>query len=410
MAKSYEGSARSWKYDIIFIEPSYWHVSHSDNDIECLVSLTTKIGYEVAVVALNGNSFHNGKGYDVIEIPKCCDFPKIDYVNAELNKIKRFLKRIILDYRRFKYFKKLFNDLDGLAGNYYLGILSLSNFSTLLLFVTSQKKLFLWGIRSYYLSCPKKYTKKNPYRYLKAILLRLIVKAKKNIYLFVSNPMIAEEFYNLGVERNRLIMRPERIIKEKPVFNLNHLPSRFSILSIGSLRPIKNIEFAIESIIDLGIQYTIAGQTSNSYAKHIDSVVSQLNSPHVNRISRYLTNKEYHDIMCNHHFVLICDKADMSVASNGTFFDALLNSRPVIVPDREPFRYYLEKYKVGLMFKDDSKKSLNLAIKNAESLGVRPFLKGIAEFQDDHKLDRVAGAIRRKIPNLNEEHSDRNVS
>lgn len=63
-----------------------------------------------------------------------------------------------------------------------------------------------------------------------------IIHKQKNIYLFVSDTIIRDEFVNLGYERERLVVRPERTTKGiRPVKQRNN--ATVTLLSIGTLRP-----------------------------------------------------------------------------------------------------------------------------------------------------------------------------
>ena len=387
----------STKYDIILIEPSYWHMSHSENDIQCLAEIFCFLGYQVAVATIIKTAFHEGHEYSVIDIPKGENFPDIDYTDTETIKFKRFFKKIILDFRRYSYFKRVFNDIEHLADNFYIGILTVDLLPILISLRSPGKRYFLWGFRSYYLSKPFVFSNKNPYTIAKSILLKSIIRNKNKYFLFVSNHFIKKEFEKLGVSSDNILQRPERILKSPPYFNYKKLTTEFSLVSIGSLRPIKHIEFAINVIREMDILYTIAGKSTNRYAYSIDKQIASLTEDNIKRVKGYLSDDQYVSVIHSAHFVLICDKADLSVASKGTFLDALLNCRPVIAPDCEPFRYYIDKYSIGLKFNNGDTVSLKSTIKEAKRLGVKSFTTNIMKFQNDHLIKNVAQKLEEKI-------------
>ena len=59
--------------------------------------------------------------------------------------------------------------------------------------------------------------------------------------MFVSDTIIRDEFVNLGYERERLVVRPERTTKGiRPVKQRNN--ATVTLLSIGTLRPEKRLD------------------------------------------------------------------------------------------------------------------------------------------------------------------------
>lgn len=72
---------------------------------------------------------------------------------------------------------------------------------------------------------------------------------KANPYqrLFVSNQIILYEHVALGIPPKRMIIREERVVKEKTTPLLEKLTSNVSFLTIGLLRKEKNVDKTIDA-------------------------------------------------------------------------------------------------------------------------------------------------------------------
>ncbi len=394
----------NYKYDFVLLEPSYWHISHSDYDLKCIADILSYLGYKVAVVVFTENHFHDNQQYDKIEIFPSKTFPDIEYVSKEKNKFLKCLKEIVLDFRRYRYFSVILRETSTLTGNLYIGMLTPNVLPVML---ASQKgRYFLWGIRSYYLSNIGFELSRNPFYLIKSVVLKFLIKRNKKFYLFVSNHLICNEFKKILKEKTRIIERPERLIQEMPNQEYRKLSQNFTLLTIGAIRPIKNIEFALDVVKDMNLTYIVAGSYSNAYAEKIRGEIVGMNRKNIIAVNKYLSDEEYVDYLHKAHFVLLSDKEEPSVSSNGTFMDALLNCRPVIVPDREPFKFYIDRYGVGLKYVVDDKGSLKKAIEEARAVGIQHFADNIRKFQKNFHIESVANRLSEKFASLLDVYED----
>ncbi len=69
------------------------------------------------------------------------------------------------------------------------------------------------------------------------------------------------------------------------------------------------------------------------------------------------------------HFLLLCDKKQPSSVTNGTLMEAFINLRPVIAPNYDPYKYYVEKYGLGILYNPEETDSLVDAINKAIKRG-----------------------------------------
>ena len=385
------------RYDFILIEPRYWAISHYNYDQKNLADILFQAGYKVAVINfVQKNDFHKNQKYDLINIFPYHKFPDRENANKENNLILRFVKRIVLDYRRYLFFKEILEELKSFSNNIYLGTQIECSFP-LFLMNYRNKNTFYWGYRSFLITKPINSTKRNPYTALKFYYMSKKIKKNKNIKLFVSNHIIKNEYVNYGIEKERLIYRPERTINKLPKPEFEKLNKKFTLLNVGYLRKEKNLEFSVNCIKNKDIKLIIAGKSNNDYAFTFDKKIQNSKYDNIIRIKGFIPDDEYHDLFMQSHFLLLADKKQKSTVSNGTFLEALLKGRPVIVPDQKPYNYYVNKYQIGLLFENNNEISLLDTINKAKKMGCKYFENNLKKFQKEYLIDEVAKEVKEQL-------------
>jgi len=195
--------------------------------------------------------------------------------------------------------------------------------------------------------------------------------------------MIKFEFEKLGIQANRLIIKPERTIEKIKDANFERLSKSFRLLSIGLIRIDKRIELGIEAlnkVNNIDIEYYICGKNTHiQYEKKLNTLIEK-NEKFV-RINRYLSEEEMLDHLEKCHFLLLCDKKQPSSVTNGTLIEAFINLRPVIAPNYEPYKYYIEKYGLGILYNPEETDSLVNAINKAILKGTFSYHENLINFQ-----------------------------
>ena len=186
-----------------------------------------------------------------------------------------------------------------------------------------------------------------------------------------------------------MILRPERTINQISEFNISALNKGFTVLTVGFIRKDKNLRFSIDVLKNLDLEFVIAGKTDSGHAKVYDEYLEKNNFKNITRVKGYLKEKEYNALFMKSHFVLIVDNPQLSTVSNGTILEALFKGRPLILPDRAPYNWYVNEYGVGLTFKPDDKQSLIKVLEKARELGTEHFIDAIKEFQQKYLLKNV---------------------
>lgn len=299
--------------------------------------------------------------------------------------------------RKNQYMRAVKNFIVDKADAYYCGSYHV-NMSTVLFGL--KKPCFWWGLRSdrFHFSISKFLHK--PHRAINLLIARIKFLSNSNQYLFVSNSFILEEHVRIGIPRNRMIIREERCIENMPTPNYNLLNKSFTFLTIGQLRPDKRIDFTINefSKITTQCQYVLAGKAQESYENVISSSINEHNN--IIRINKFLDYSEFNLLFQQAQFVVLADKQQVGSVTNGTFLESLINFRPVIAPNYNPYKYYIDKYQIGILFDPNVPGDLTNAMQKAIEKGCRYYENNIREFLKTIQFKNLSKKLYHDIFNL----------
>ncbi len=342
----------SKKFDFVLFENAY-HIENHYKDCSLLGFVLHEIGYKVAFA-------------NVFKEDKFCVIDGVQNILLGLNPFSLIKNSILFKKKNNSfsfYFARFIYELytafaiiklNKKAANIYLG--SLTSYTAVLwtYFLHKDTNYFLWGLRAHVLldDC-----KGNDLISRSLRLLKKNIIENTNVKLIVSNEIIKKEFSTLvGIDSNRIIVRPERLYKgNNGSLHSNSFEheSKVRFLTIGTLRRSKHVENVLQAFkrLDMdGICYTIAGRCKNDpvYDKLIsDEMVGMKN---VKRINRFLSDDEFADLLNETDYVILCDEPESTCGSNGTLLEALFAGKPVIAPNFEPFTNELQSYNIGLLY------------------------------------------------------------
>lgn len=386
------------KYDFILFENLY-SVENHYKDLDILVRLLMKAGYNVAIAdAFKESKLCQPNGVPHIEIDISCPrlFRDPQTYSSKSSSWKDLYYRIRKDYYMYRVLKKV----NGMAPNIYLGSMTLATPAFFFHAFQSDTNYYMWALRSSHL-LNWKCSSFGLFKFVSKALYNNCVR-RKNLRLIVSNELILQEFIQqVGIPRERLIIRPERIIEYKRLLRGKGAKGvSLNILFIGTLRAFKNVEFCIEALkrlSDLRITYTIAGRckSNTTYNDKISRLIE--NMPNVIRIDRYIPDDEYEQLMSDCDFLVLCDKKQASCASNGTMIEALLHGKPIIAPDFNPFKYEIYNHGIGYMYHYEDVDSLCRVLKKALESGADVFYKNISTAQECYLENAVIESLRNQI-------------
>lgn len=374
-------------YDFILFE-NYPLASNHYFDVAIIARMLKLSGYKVAVADVYGRGLTvDEAGVDNLEF-KCRIALKKFVSKCKFTPV-RVIENRIINFIAALQLKNAVRSLKGRYKHLYAGSFYTKMSLAWLREVPSESVVFLWGLRSSRLIVHKLH----PFSIKAFYSWRAshYINRHKNIAFFVSNEIIYDEFLKIGISKNRLVIRNERpvecvrrIIKEKE-------SGRLSLLTIGTLRPDKRVEMGIRAVNELqdyDISYVVAGCVGNdSY----ETVLSRAagNNPNIVRIPHRLDADEYVKYLSRADYLILCDKKGDSSVTNGTMNEALIVGVPIIAPNYDPYRYYINKYGIGILFDPENPDSLKQAILRAKSTDPSDFTDNIFKYNQMNSLDSI---------------------
>ncbi len=164
----------------------------------------------------------------------------------------------------------------------------------------------------------------------------------------------------------------------------------FLISTVGVISVEKNVGFIIDCLKNRempDIRYRISGFPLDEYGRRIKEEVESTKVPSIEGRFEYLTDEEYEREIKMSDFIALSYPKNRSDKASGVLFDALKHGRPVIAPDIEPFRTYVERYGIGLIFEEGNEGSFVERVNLAKRLGTSYFTKNIDDFKRDFSYD-----------------------
>lgn len=379
------------KHDFLLFE-NYHIATHHKIDLLLIAKLLQSKGKGVAILDIYGEEENNElEGIPIVKLPFPSFIPNDRWKLSPRNKIHSMFALLRFLWQQHWYMKKVVKAIEPMSDYFYCGSYHTGMSSQLCLM---RKPCYYWGLRTERLRDIRKHLLKNFIDGLHMWWLKR--RFMKNPYqrLFVSNMIIMSELEKIGLNRGRMTIREERVVDEIGDAYLPQLPEKLTFLVIGQLRKQKNVPFTIAAFKKADIsesQLKLVGSSNEKYEKEILQAIE--NDYHVKRVNKFLSYEDFNKNILSSHFVLFADEQGSSCITNGTMMEALINHRPIICPDYNPYKYYVGKYHVGLLYKSGDMESYVNTIKKAVELGVNSFIPSINLFLQNITFEKVAADL-----------------
>lgn len=383
------------KYDFILFE-NYHLATHHVFDVKLIAKMLTANRLKVAILDIY-NEMECGAedGIEILKMPILRQKPNDNWCKHPKGKLNSLFSLIRFLWQQHFYIEEVWQKVEPLADRFYCGSYSLFMSS---IFLRSKKPCYYWGLRSARMADVITHFRKNPVLGVRMLLLRHRFMKNPVQGLFVSNEIIKEEFKNLGVDDNRMVIREERCIMEKGNPQYECLSDEVSFLTIGLLRPDKQIDYSVKEFSMCKCEnsiFTLAGRSQGDYETVIsESIAGKKN---IFRINKFLDYKDFNSLITKSHFLILADKKQASCVTNGTMMEALINYRPIIAPNYNPYKHYIEKYDVGLVYNPDIKGDLAKTIEVAIENGCEFYRDKIEAFLRTIDFDFVSKKLYKQI-------------
>lgn len=385
--------------DFLLFE-NYHQAMHHKLDMVLIAQMLQSQGLKVAILNLY---YEEGEdiieGIPVLNLPFSTPIPNDQWQLKPKNKLHSLLSKIRFLWQQHWYFKKVIKYITPLADNFYCGSYHVLLPKQLLYM---KKPCYFWGLRS---SRMDKFLRKflrEPVEAIHAYQLKRAFFKNNNCRLFVSNEIIREEFISLGLNASRTIIREERCIKQIGNANLDLIDKHPSFLVIGQLRKQKNLPLSISAFKQANITNShlyLIGKSEGNYESVIETSIDD--DKRIERKNKYLEYEEFNQYFSQSHFVLFADEQGESCITNGTMMEALIHHRPIICPNYNPYRFYVEKYHIGLLYRPNDLDDYTRAIQDANIQGVSSFIPYIDKFLESILFNKTAQEFVQDIKKSN---------
>lgn len=375
-------------YDFLLFE-NYHLAQHHRLDVLIIAKMLKSQGLKVAIFDI----YHEDCADDIEGIPVLHwssknPIPDDSWMIRKHTAFETIIKSNMFQWQLHCYMKEVKSFIIDKAKNFYCGSYH-NGMSTV--FFDIQKPCYWWGLRSERFHFSIRKLIPSPHFGLHLLKERKKFIRNQNQRLFISNPIIIDEHERLGISRDRMIIREERVVEKVSEANLQTLDKNISFLVIGQLREAKHVPFTIQAFrkanID-GATLKLIGRSQDEYEKEIQSAISK--DKRIIRKNAFLEYDDFNKHFSESHFVVFADEQGPSCITNGTMTEALINHRPIICPNYNPYKYYIEKYNIGLMYEAGNVDSYAATMKIARDLGVEYFQTSIDEFLKTIRFDVVA--------------------
>ena len=373
-------------YDFILFETFY---GNHYKDMLMIAELLKDSGYKIAIAGLYQEDVLKRDGrFPMLSVRAKCN-AKIEPSRSKSSLIRVFCN-LWNRYKIDRYLCKVIKELSPKANNFYVGTMYLGLPLLWLSKLPKDKNIFFWGLRSYFLTLYKK--NKSSVEGLTSWRLNRYFLNGKNISFFISEPIIKREFEQLGFPSDRLVLRPERTIKEVCINRINRNDNKTQILIIGSLRYQKRIDLildVVERMKDDQIELIIGGKAAPDNGFDIRLNERSKGIKGVKRVDVRYTDEEFTKQINECDYLLLCDMKQASCVSNGTMNDALLRGKPIIAPNYDPYKYYINHYNVGILYDLSNPDSIENSLIKACNTEPSFFEEGIISYQKEMLYSKV---------------------
>ena len=376
------------KLDFLFFE-NFRIATHHKIDLVLIARMLQSQGFKVAILNIYGeDNDEMVNGIPIVNLSFSLPIPDDRWQLEPKNKVHSLYALCRFLWQQHCYMKKVAKEIEPMADYFYCGSYHTSMSSQLCLM---QKPCYYWGLRTERLRDVWSHCKKNFVDGLHMWWLKRRFMRNPYQRLFVSNSIIKAEHEKIGLNPNRMVIREERCIEAVENANLQSLQNVTTFLVIGHLRKQKNIPFTIKAYQMADVnnsQLMLVGKSDEKYEKEITDVKGT--DTRVKRVNIFLSYEDFNSNISQSHFVLFADEQGKSCITNGTMMEALINHRPIICPNYNPYSYYIETYHVGLLYTPHDMSSYAEAIQKAVKLGVEYFVPYIDKFLEDLLFDKVS--------------------
>lgn len=182
----------------------------------------------------------------------------------------------------------------------------------------------------------------------------------------------------------------------------NERTATHTFLTIGTISKSKNHLFALTAFKEQGLPYSyhIAGAPLDAIGEEVRLFVEEHGKAEGRAITGefgYLSSERYDELMRSAEFMLFPYDFTRGSISSQVLHDSFSYGIPIIAPAIQPFKWYVERYGIGLLYTEGDRASFAGALRTAAGMRRDDFKAGFAELQQAHSLETVRENFRRVL-------------
>jgi glycosyltransferase involved in cell wall biosynthesis len=369
---------------ILVYDPLYSEVGHYKRYNRFILEILSKIEFIEEIVVLSSTSSISAYSTLSPKITIRMIDSGIQNIQLQAIQLSDIKKKIIFYFRTYRLYHNLISEINK------------SNVD--LVFFTSQGLIPFWLAAK---KIKKKYI-------VSAISIKWLLEKHSLLFLhyylfkaFLTGAQLTfatEECYKRVLINNsisKVLVSPDRYLAEQQLVRTASSQPKKSIqlITVGTISKKKNPILFLKEFIkyrnpQVSLRYSIIGKILDDTFPEIHRLIE----PHKNITIRdsYISAEEYEQCFYNTDYVVIpYDSEYTKYATSGVMWDCFERMVPVICPDTEPFKYYIEKYRIGYVYSLDTLEAdFNSILKNINASiddGFRALRK---EYSKEHLVRR----------------------
>ena len=161
-------------------------------------------------------------------------------------------------------------------------------------------------------------------------------------------------------------------------------------MTIGTIADTKNHLFALNIFekFNLPFSYLIAGPSMDKVGEEVQRRVACSTNPNLTGIFKNITD-DYDSLIQGSEFLILPYDLKRGGRNSQVVYDAFRNLTPIIAPDIEPFKMYIERYGIGFLYKEGDENSFRATIEKAAAIPKEHFAENFGRLYKDLSFDKI---------------------
>jgi glycosyltransferase involved in cell wall biosynthesis len=165
----------------------------------------------------------------------------------------------------------------------------------------------------------------------------------------------------------------------------------YDFLTIGTISKSKSHLFALDTFAKLNLpyRYHVAGLARDQTGRDVEEKVNALQADprfNISGLFGYIDDQAYVQRIQDTKFMLLPYDFARGNISSQVMHECFIHGVPIVAPAIQPFKWYVERYGIGILYAEGDSESLAQALKKALDMGPEAYTEGFAQLRADNSL------------------------